>query len=64
MAMMHEDLLSYYERIFAYKQFHQWNLDEYYDMFPWEVDVMSTLIANYLETLELQRKQARGISGS
>ena len=59
MAMMHDGLVSYYERIFAFKQFHQWGIDEISDLMPWELEVMSALLSNYLETLELKRKQAR-----
>ena len=59
MAMMHDGLISYYERIFAFKQFHSWDIDEIYEMMPWELEVMTALLSNYLETLELKRKQAR-----
>ena len=58
MAMMHDGLVSYYERIFAFKQFHQWDINEIYDMMPWELEVMTALLSNYLETVELKRKQA------
>ncbi len=58
MAMMHDGLVGYYERIFAFKQFHSWNIDEIYDFFPWELEVMTSLLSNYLETMELKRKQS------
>ncbi len=57
MAMMHDGLVGYYERIFAFKQFHNWNIDEIYDFMPWELEVMTALLSNYLETMELKRKQ-------
>ena len=60
MAMMHTGLVQHYERIFAFKQYHNWNLAEIEDLMPWELDVMTQLLSNYLETLELHRKQAQG----
>lgn len=57
MAMMHTSLLHYYERIFAFKQFHNWNISEIEELLPWELDVMTSLLSNYMETKELQRKQ-------
>lgn len=59
MAMMHTGLVQHYERIFAFKQYHNWNLSEIEDLMPWELDVMTTLLSNYLETLEMHRKQAQ-----
>ena len=58
MAMMHINLIAYYERIFAFKQYHQWNLSEIEELIPWELDVMTSFLNNYLEVQELQRKQA------
>ena len=60
MAMMHTSLVQHYERIFAFKQYHGWYISEIEDLMPWELDVMTTLLSNYLETLELHRKQAQG----
>ena len=60
MAMMHTSLAQHYERIFAFKQYHGWSISEIEDLIPWELDVMTTLLSNYLETLELHRKQAQG----
>lgn len=57
MAMMHNGLLSYYERIFAFKQYHKWEIAEIESLLPWELDVMTSLLNNYLETLESKRKQ-------
>ncbi len=58
MAMMYNNLIAYYERIFAFKQYHQWNLAEIEDLMPWEIDVMTSFINNYLELQEMQKKQA------
>ena len=58
MAMMHNNLMSYYERIFAFTQYHKWSIHEVEDMLPWELDVMMALLQNYVEKVELDRKQA------
>ena len=57
MAMMHTNLVQHYERIFAFKQYHNWSITEIENLLPWELDVMTTLLSNYLETLELHRNQ-------
>jgi hypothetical protein len=57
MAMMHTSLLKHYERLFAFKQYHGWNVDEINDLLPWEFDVMISMLSNYLETVELRKKQ-------
>ena len=57
MAMMHTDLVGYYERIFAFRQYHNWGLEELEGLIPWEFDVMTSMLSNYLETMEMRRKQ-------
>lgn len=57
MAMMHNSIMHYYERNFAIRQYHGWSLSEIDELIPWELDVMSSLISSYVETLELQRQQ-------
>ena len=57
MAMMHTSLIKHYERIFAFKQYHGWSITEIEELLPWEMDVMTSLLSNYLEQIELQRKQ-------
>jgi hypothetical protein len=63
-AMMHTNLVHHYERIFAFKQYHSWNISEIEDLMPWEFDVMTSLLSNYLETVEMRRKQARAVAGA
>jgi hypothetical protein len=58
MAMMHNNLIAYYEKLFAFKQYHNWSIQEIEDLIPWELDVMSSFLNNYLELQEMQRKQA------
>jgi len=50
--------MNYYERIFAFKQYHKWSIGEIEDLIPWELDVMVGLLSNYIEKVELDRKQA------
>ena len=51
--------MNYYERIFALKQYHNWSIKELEDLLPWELDVMITLLSNYIEKVEMDRKQAK-----
>jgi len=59
MAMMHTNLVNYYERIFAFRHYHHWGIADLESFIPWELDVMTSLLSNYLETVELHRKQAQ-----
>ena len=56
MGMIHTGLLAHYEKVFALKQYHKWSLTEIEDMLPWELDVFVTLLANYIDKLETDRK--------
>ena len=58
MAMMHNNLIAHYEKVFALKQYHNWTLSEIESMIPWELDVMTSFLNNYLEVQEMNRKQA------
>ena len=58
MAMMHNNLIAYYERVFAFKQYHGWSMSEIEELMPWELDVMTNFLNNYLELQEMKRKQA------
>ena len=55
--MMHTSLVQYYERIFAFRQYHSWSLEDIEGMIPWELDVMTSLLSNYLEKQEMDQKQ-------
>jgi hypothetical protein len=54
---MHINIMIYYERIFAFKQYHQWEISDIEALMPWEFDVMTSLLSNFIETQESQRKQ-------
>jgi len=55
---MHTNLIAHYERLFAFKQYHQWSVSEIENLMPWELDVMTAFINNLLEKQEMDRKQA------
>ena len=50
--------MNYYERIFAFRQYHNWTFDDVENLYPWELDVMMSLLSNYIEKVEMDRKQA------
>ena len=56
--MMHTSLINYYEKVFAFKQYHGWSVSEMEELLPWEFEVMTGLLNNYLETVEIKRKQS------
>ena len=56
MGMVHTGLLPYYEKIFAMAQYHNWSVTELEDMYPWELEVYVTLLANYIDAVETKRK--------
>ena len=61
---MHNDLMNYYERIFAFRQYHSWTMFEIEELIPWELDVMAALLSNYIEKMELERRQAQANSSA
>jgi hypothetical protein len=56
-AMMHTNLVNHYERLFAFKQYHQWNISEIEELMPWEFDVMTSLLSNYMEAMKVRKNQ-------
>jgi hypothetical protein len=51
--------MIYYERIFAFKQYHQWEISDIENLMPWEFDVMTSLLSNFIEQQEMLKKQAQ-----
>ena len=47
------NIMVYYERIFAFKQFHNWEISDIEDLMPWEFDVMTSLLSNFIEQQEM-----------
>ncbi len=56
--------MIYYERIFAFKQYHKWEIRDIEDLMPWEFDVMTSLLSNFIEQQELLKKQAQAARNS
>ena len=56
MGMIHTGLLPHYEKLFALAQYHKWSISELEDMLPWELEVYVTLLANYIDKVETDRK--------
>lgn len=56
--------MNYYERIFAFRQYHSWTMFEIEELIPWELDVMAALLSNYIEKMELERRQAQANSNA
>ncbi len=56
--------MIYYERIFAFKQYHKWEIRDIEDLMPWEFDVMTSLLSNFIEQQEMLKKQAQAARNS
>ena len=53
-------MISYYENNFALVNHHNWYLEEIENLMPWERDVYTTLLINYLkEESDRMREQER-----
>ena len=49
MALSHETLRNYYVANFSMIQHHQWSLTEIENMLPWEREIYTGLLINFLE---------------
>jgi hypothetical protein len=56
--MMHMNIMIYYERIFAFKQYHQWEISDIENLMPWEFDVMTSLCPISSSNKRLKKQQA------
>ena len=57
--MAHEDLVSYYKLNFALMQHHKYSLTELENMIPWEKEVYTTFLVQYLEELKQKQEAAK-----
>ena len=57
--MAHMDLESYYKLNFALMQHHKYSLTEIENMMPWEREIYTGLLSQYVEEENLKAKQAR-----
>ena len=56
--MAHMDLESYFKLNFALMQHHKYSLTEIENMMPWEREIYSGLLSQYVEEENLKAKQA------
>ena len=61
MSIAREDLESYYRTNFALMQYHKYSLTELENMMPWERDIYTSLLAQYIEEENLKRQQEEGV---
>ena len=61
MSIAREDLESYYRTNFALMQYHKYSLTELENMMPWERDIYTSLLEQYIEEENLKRQQAEGV---
>ena len=57
--MSHEDLESYYKMNFALMHHHKYSLTELENMIPWEREIYTSLLQQYVEEENLKAQQAR-----
>jgi len=60
-SIAREDLESYYRTNFALMQYHKYSLTELENMMPWERDIYTSLLEQYIEEQNLKRQQAEGV---
>jgi len=61
LSIAREDLESYYRTNFALMQYHKYSLTELENMMPWERDIYTSLLQQYIEEENLKRQQAEGV---
>ena len=61
MSIAREDLESYYRTNFALMQYHKYSLTELENMMPWERDIYTSLLQQYIEKENLKRQQEEGV---
>jgi len=61
LSIAREDLESYYRTNFALMQYHKYSLTELENMMPWERDIYTSLLQQYIEEENLKRQQEEGV---
>ena len=61
MSIARENLESYYRINFSLMQYHKYSLTELENMMPWERDIYTSLLEQYIETENLKRQQEEGV---
>ena len=57
--MVHMNLENYFRLNFALIQYHKYSLTEIENMMPWEKEVYTTFLMQYLEELKQKQEQAK-----
>jgi len=60
LSIAREDLESYYRINFALMQYHKYSLTELENMIPWERDIYTSLLKQYIEEQNLKNQQQEG----
>tara|TARA_X000000368_G_C22951854_1_gene676991 strand:+ start:481 stop:678 length:198 start_codon:yes stop_codon:yes gene_type:complete len=61
LSIAREDLESYYRINFALMQYHKYSLTELENMIPWERDIYTSLLKQYIEEQNLKNQQQEGV---
>ena len=61
MSIAREDLESHYRINFALMQYHKYSLTELENMMPWERDIYTSLLKQYIEEQNLKNQQQEGV---
>ena len=61
MSIARENLESYYRINFSLMQYHKYSLTELENMMPWERDIYTSLLEQYIEEENLKRQQEEGV---
>ena len=61
MSIARENLEAYYRINFSLMQYHKYSLTELENMMPWERDIYTSLLQQYIEEENLKRQQEEGV---
>ena len=61
MSIARENLEAYYRINFSLMQYHKYSLTELENMMPWERDIYTTLLKQYIEEQNLKNQQKQGV---
>ena len=61
MSIARENLEAYYRINFSLMQYHKYSLTELENMMPWERDIYTSLLEQYIEEENLKRQQEEGV---
>lgn len=59
MAMSHNSLTNYYSNIFSLVQHHKYSISEIENLMPFERDIYTQMLVNYLKEVEEAKKKSK-----